>query len=271
MTGAIDPRILASGSGIPRARVVLLGASNLTRAFPLVVGELRARRTGPLEILCAHGRGRSYGTSSRFLGRELPGILECGLWRALERRDSARIDALLTDIGNDIMYGAEVTTILGWIDQCLARLAVRGARIAVARLPLAAIQQLSRAHFEIVRAIFFPTRRIEFDVVLERASELDLRLSALAKERGAALIEPASDWYGLDPIHIRRTARREAWAHMLSTCEVAAATSTRARLSLGDRIDLLRCRPEQLRLFGMGFRAEQPSASLQDGTTIALF
>src|SRR5439155_11570702 len=101
------------------ARVVLLGASNLTLGFPMLVSELRAWLGSPVEILCAHGHGRSYGLASRVLFRELPGIVECGLWRALASAPARPTLALLTDVGNDIMYGRDVEEIAGWVETAL--------------------------------------------------------------------------------------------------------------------------------------------------------
>ena len=63
-------------------RVVLLGASNLTRGISTVVGTAR-RLLGPMpHVFVAYGHGRSYGVRSRVLIRGLPGILNCGLWPA---------------------------------------------------------------------------------------------------------------------------------------------------------------------------------------------
>ena len=94
-----------AGSRIPERRVVLLGASNLVAGLPRVVEAARSVWGGPLDILAAAGHGRSYGRSSRVLWRTLPGILSCGLWEDLARRPPASTAALLTDVGNDILYG----------------------------------------------------------------------------------------------------------------------------------------------------------------------
>jgi len=67
----------------PVLRAVLLGASNLTLALPTLVDDLRRAAGGPVEVLAACGRGRSYGAWSHLLFvRHLPGITGCGLWRA---------------------------------------------------------------------------------------------------------------------------------------------------------------------------------------------
>ena len=69
----------------PVRRVVLLGASNLTRGISTVVATAQRVWGQPLEVLAALGHGRSYGIESRVLGRRLPGILNSGLWEALDR------------------------------------------------------------------------------------------------------------------------------------------------------------------------------------------
>ena len=84
-------------------RVVALGASNLTRGLQTMVSSARASWGSEIEVVAALGHGRSYGATSQFLIRTLPGILECGLWRELESRPQVPTRALLTDIGNDIL------------------------------------------------------------------------------------------------------------------------------------------------------------------------
>ena len=96
-----------------RPRVVLLGASNLTRGISTAVETTRRAVGGPAEYFIAMGHGRSYGARSRVMGRGLPGITECGLWGALGD-DHSPTYALLTDVGNDVAYGASVDTITGF-------------------------------------------------------------------------------------------------------------------------------------------------------------
>ena len=87
-------------------RVILLGASNVTLAFPLIVEGLRRSLPEPIELFAAHGHGRSYGLWSRVLMRRLPGIRECGLWESLATRSGeGRPLALVTDVGNDLLFG----------------------------------------------------------------------------------------------------------------------------------------------------------------------
>jgi hypothetical protein len=255
----------------PRSRVVLLGASNLTLAFSLVVSRLRAVLPGPLEVLAAIGHGRSYGRPSRVLFRQLPGIAECGLWRILDRGPKKETFALLADFGNDLMYGQDVDEIVGWIERILERLASQGARSALARLPLSSIERLTPLRFGIARGLLYPSHRIDLATVRERARALDERIVALAQAHGAALVEPRGDWYGLDPIHIRWSRRGEAWDELLSPLGMSAAPGTFLELDGAERRALRRVRPERRRWMGRQETHPQPCAVLLDGTTISVY
>src|SRR5215213_9369710 len=199
----------------PVLRVVLLGASNLKMGFPQVLSCLRG--TGPVEILAALGHGRSYGTWSRLAWvRQLPGIIQCGLWEELERRPRLPTVALITDVGNDLLYGAPAPRIAGWVGTCLERLARQEAEIIVGLLPLSTLENVSPVRYHLIRQILFPGRRAApWSAVLDSARELNERLRRLGLEHGARLVEPSPSWYGIDPIHVRRSMRSQAWNQML--------------------------------------------------------
>jgi hypothetical protein len=257
-------------STLPR-RVVLLGASNLTRGISTVVETAQAVWGSPLEVLAALGHGRSYGLRSRVLGRELPGITSCGLWGDLAARGPAETAALVTDIGNDLLYGASVPTILGWVAESLDRLMPLGARTVMTLLPLASVETLSQWRFKIARTCAFPKSRAQFDEILHQARELNAGLARLAAERNVRIVEQRGAWYGFDAIHIRLRHRRAAWSEILAPWSDAPSAAPTARGSLTRWLYLRSLPPLERRLFGRARRAAQPSGRLRDGTTIALY
>jgi len=244
-------------------RVVLLGASNLKIGFPRVLECL----PGPVEILAALGHGRSYGMWSRLAWvRLLPGIVQCGLWEELERRPRLPTVGLITDVGNDLLYGAPVPTIAGWVGTCLERLARQEAEIIIGLLPLATLEKVSAFRYHLVRQILFPGRRAApWGAVLDSARELNEMLRGLGLKHGARLVEPSPSWYGIDPIHVRRSMRSQAWNQMLEH----PLLPQEGIVAGGGRLPLFGS--AELRLFGATLRNPQPVCRFKDGSTVALY
>jgi len=253
-------------------RVILLGASNLTVGFPLLLESLPAGATGPVDLLAALGHGRSFGMSSRVLFRELPGIIDCGLWETLKSREesAATVQALVTDVGNDLIYGASVAQTLHWVETCLARLAEQQADIVLTLLPMGSVEKLSPLRYHQTKMIFFPGKGPKWSEMLERVYHLNDELQALGARYGARLVHQRAEWYGFDPIHIRRRQRCSAWREILSGWtdfdEAAVATSP----SWSTRLQFAQWRPAERRMFGRRQTTTQPihkSAEL----TVSLF
>jgi hypothetical protein len=245
------------------SRVVLLGASNLTMGLPLVLGAARARlEPGPLEVFVAAGHGRSYGRWSRALVRGLPAIRDCGLWSALDRR-GAPTHALVTDVGNDIAYGATPAELAGWIEACLARLAGQGARAIVTLLPAASLARLPRWRYHVFKSVLFPGRRLPFPLFHARLAEANARLTELAGRHGAVAVEPPAEWYRADAIHLAARRRAAAWHTILGSWGGGPdPTGPLAYRGLA---------PAWRTVCGVSLRRAQPSTVLPDGTAISLF
>jgi hypothetical protein len=255
----------------PALRVILLGASNLKAALPSLLACLRRKAGGPVEILAACGHGRSYGMWSRFFFvRRLPGIADCGLWRELSRRPPLPTVALLTDVGNDLVYGAGAATIAGWVRACLDRLALQRAEVVLTLLPLGRLETLSPRQYLLARSILFPGRNVPWDTVRQEARELDEHLREAAQEYEARLVRPEASWYGIDPIHILRSRRDEVWRGILSQWTLASRGPGEGESFLqGRRLPAFGA--EEFRLFGIRFERPQPALRFDDGTTLSLF
>ncbi len=255
----------------PARRVVLLGASNLTRGLGTVLATARRIWGQPLEVLAAGGHGRSFGQSSRALGRELPGIVECGLWAHLAGLPQAPTAALVTDIGNDLLYEQPVEQIVDWVAGCLQRLSSAESRVIVTLLPVANLDSISRARFHLLRRLFFPRSRLAFEEVRRRALELNDRVRGLATDHGAQSVAPRGEWYGIDPIHIRLRWRSAAWSEILAGWSHPRQVPVASRTTLKEAWYLHSRTPQRRRVFGIEQQAAQPSARLADGTTVAIF
>ncbi len=249
------------------ARVVALGASNLTRGLQAVVATSRAAWGPGVEVMAALGHGRSYGAPSRLLARRLPGILESGLWRQLESAPRIPTRALVTDVGNDILYGFSARQTLAWVDEAVARLLRFTDDVVLTNLPLGSIRGLSRARFLAFRSILVPSCRLSLEQVVERAEQVHAGLAEISAARGIELFPLKPSWYGLDPIHIRRAFWRQAWQEILGRPSLVDGEA-RSRL---EALRLYLMRPEREWLFGIERRTQQSGAALESGARLRLY
>jgi hypothetical protein len=253
------------------SRIILLGGSNVARGLPAIVQIARRIVGGPAEFLMAIGPGRSYGHRSRVLCLGLPGITACGLWDALDRGDGRPTFALVTDIGNDVAYGAAVADIAAWVETCVGRLQAAGAQTVVTALPMESLRSLSPRRFRLARSILFPSARFTLGEALDLAGELDNRVRALAERHGARIAEHDRGWYGLDPIHIRRRHIVAAWSRIMSGWGDGEADPRPVRPSVRRSFALRRMTPQQWWLFGRERGRPQPAGRLADGSMISKY
>jgi hypothetical protein len=248
------------------ARLIALGASNLTRGFRTVVAAARSAWGPEVQILAAIGHGRSYGAPSRVLFRTLPGILESGLWRKLDSLPELPSRALVADVGNDILYGASAERILAWVEEALRRLRRLTRDIAITDLPLAAIRRLSPTRFRVARSILYPGCRMSLGQVLETSERVNAGLVDLSTDLNLRLVRLNPAWYGLDPIHIRPACVRSAWREIL-----AAPSATVGHGSMLEAIKLCLMPPERRWILGMAQFRPQRGAALRSGGRVWLY
>ncbi len=261
-----DPR----ADSCPR-RVVLLGASNLTRGIATIVDAAERQWGQPLDCLAALGHGRSYGTRSTVLGRTLPSILRSQLWTELAKRPAAPLAALVTDIGNDLLYEAPVEKIAGWVAECLDRLQRFQARTVMTRLPLENIAHVPEWKFRLLRRLMFPGGRLPFSTIATRAQELDARLIEIAQSRRVSLVEQSRAWYGWDPIHLHSRHWPRVWHHILTGWNDDPTDAAATNAPLSERIYLRTRTPHERWILGIRQSAPQPSAVLRSGTRVSFY
>lgn len=254
-------------------RFIVLGASNVTLSFPRLWYGLRRVCVEPVEMFAAHGHGRSFGMWSRIGPRELPGIVPCRLWDDLAAQPASAEPprALITDIGNDLLYGVDPDQIAAWVATCLERLTAMSARIVLTQLPLASALSLGRARFRFFRSLFFPTSTVQFGDLATMVARLNQHILDLGREHNVSTLDLRGQWYGFDPIHIRRRHRDPAWQELLASWfdEPAAANFRAANPTQSLR--QWRQRPFERRWFGRGQTAVQPVLREADGSTLWLY
>ncbi len=242
---------------------VIIGASNVSRGLGQLVEVLATRHQRPLNLFVTAGHGRSYGVTSLIGVRSLPSIIACGLWRELDSQRAAnpnsRLSAMITDVGNDLIYGFPPETVAEWVKEVARRLAARNAKLAIVRLPLASVTRASELRYLAMRAAFSPWLKLNFAQMKEAATVLDQNLQDIAREFGADIIDQPGHWYGLDVIHIRSRKIHELWNAACEAWGIEPATGASPRpLKFGELIGLHLKAAEKRSLFGVRMETAQP-------------
>lgn len=224
----------------------------------------------PVEILAAHGHGRSYRGWSHVLVRGLPGIVHCGLWEELQqRRPAVSTWGLITDVGNDLIYGCTPDDLLSAVRTCWNRLLQAGANVCFVRPPTERLLQLSELRYRVTKKLFFPGPTPPWGQMKRYLIEVDDQLQEFARETETIVVTPETDWYGIDPIHIRRSRRPPAWEKILNSRQPEAIQVQRPGLTYGVRI--WNTPSSERTLFGRSLRRNQPALTWPDGSTLSLF
>jgi hypothetical protein len=255
-----------------RPRVVVLGASNVTRGISTIVETAQLALGGPIDLYAAFGHGRSLGLYTRVLGRGLCSLLDAGLWRALADRPVPDASfALVTDVGNDLMYEVKPEIICRWVEKILEKCQSVARRVVVTELPLASIERLGPRRFAILRSIIFPRSRLTLADARIRAIEINDAVHRAAAQYGATVVSHDGSWYGLDPIHVRRVDFSRAWSQVLRSWNADENQAAKARGSLRRWIQLGVFSPEKRAFFGIERARRQPAGTLRDGSTVWLY
>ena len=223
-----------------RRAIVVLGASNVSRGLAQLAATVRARTEAPGELFVAAGHGRAYGVSSRVGPRRLPSILASGLWRALDREQVAQPLAILTDVGNELLYGLGVAAVAGGVREAALRLADRGATLVITGLPLASIAGVGHVRYRLLRTLYVPGCLLSLTEIHDASRWLDDEIRAIATDTGATFLEQPGAWYGLDALHVKRSRLDDLWANVgdawgLPGAMVRPRASLREWAALGSR------------------------------------
>ncbi len=268
----------ADGTRPPALAVVAIGASNLSRGLASLAVTARSRSASPVDLFVAAGHGRSYGANSRVWMRRLPSILFSGLWRAVDRTasdrggppDGPRPLAVVTDIGNDLLYGFSVEQVAAWVDECLRRLEDRGFRSVVTRLPMASIATVGGLRYRALKTLYVPGCTLSLESLKSAAADLDGLVAEAAARRGAAVLEQPGEWYGIDAIHVRRRRLRDLWSRVADAWALPMA-AVRPRPPLGEWFSIGRRGAEVRSLAGIPRFTPQPAVTLRDRSRVWLY
>ena len=210
-----SPALLDPGSPV---LLVLLGASNLSRGVFAFTRHLKVcLNPHPVEVLIASGPGRGYVVSGGLLNINYPPICSSDLFEVAQKKSESgyQVVALITDIGNDIMYDVSAEKLTETIQQIFSRLRAMNAEIFYTTLPVAFEKKVHPAWFYILRSLLLPFSRVSYD----QATTGIISVNQFLKNSDSAhchLISDMDRFFGFDEIHYGWFRAHHAWSYVVS-------------------------------------------------------
>ena len=197
---------------------IFLGASNLSRSFyGLKRCITRCLFPRPVSFIHALGPGRGYISQGGILNITYPPILQCDILKAAykQRKINHKVVALITDIGNDIMYGVSVEEIIGGLQSLFDTLTELEASIFVTSIPVDLKKDIGGFYFRILRRVFFPNSPVEH-YQASKAIEVINNFITQSLNKNIIAINEMKQFCGIDKIHYSLFKSRSAWSHIAS-------------------------------------------------------
>lgn len=196
--------------------LVLLGASNLSLGWFALARHMQAcLHPRPMEIMVATGAGRAYRAAGGLLNVTYPPIESSEIFEAARRKSESgyRVIALVTDIGNDIMYGVSAEQLIETMRQVFGQLRSVHADVFYTTLPAAFEKGIHPIWFYILRTLLLPASRVSYDEARAAIIQVNQYLREVASKEGH-LIPDVDRFLGFDEIHYGWLRAQHAWSHI---------------------------------------------------------
>ena len=144
---------------------ILLGASNLARSFhglKYCIERCILPRTAT--FLNAMGPGRGYVSPGGILYASYSPIINSGIFEAARNKKikKQKVVALITDIGNDIMYNISPDKIIDSLQHIFNVLDTIETNIVITSIPVDLENDISEFQFQILQKIYFPKSSVKY-------------------------------------------------------------------------------------------------------------
>jgi hypothetical protein len=216
--------------------VILLGASNAARGQRALMHHLRnalAPRT--VRFVSALGPGRGYCARGGFLHVSYAPIAASGVLEAAreQARGGARVVALVTDIGNDIMYGVAAGELVAGLEKLLAGLRALGARTVVTTIPVDLERDVGVARFRLLRALFFPRSPVTHADARAAVQAVNAFLVEHKADPGLRVVDDMHQFTGWDRIHYSLWRGHRAWTRLANELLAGLGLAAHGRIGRG--------------------------------------
>lgn len=214
---------------------VFLGASNLARGHYALANCLkRSLYPRPVQFLFAHGPGRGYLAWGGFLRKVYSPIRSSGIFSAA-RANKCQVVALLTDIGNDIMYNVSPWDITACLEKIITQLQEFNAIILTTPIPSSLENKLNQFSFFCLRSILYPRSKVRYKEAVEGMRQINKFLKNSVSEN-LHLFSGLEEFSGSDRIHYSLWRGHLAWSRIAAQILQVLGSDSKSRIGFPEML-----------------------------------
>ena len=212
---------------------ILLGASNLARGYFALTRQL-SQNISRCEFLNAMGPGRGYCVESGMFNFTYPPIGECRIMENVDVQQSRRIAVLLTDIGNDIMYGLPEQSLVESFDSLIEKSLLLNAEVFLTSIHVDVRQDMGRETFKLLKGIFYPNSSVTYDKADLAVKTINKYIEdkSIQNER-VHLVSGLGVYCGMDKIHYNLFKSHFAWLRVANVMLKELGVTSSRNIGMG--------------------------------------
>ncbi len=168
-----------------------------------------------IEFLNAMGPGRGLCARGGMFNFTYSPVQDCKIIESAEKKakKSLRTAVLITDIGNDLMYGVSSDTLIESLDGMIGRMLKWEAEIFLTSIHVDLKKDVSPTTFLILRFLFYPSSKVTYEETDLFVSKINEYLEEKArKNEKVHLITGMEAFAGSDKIHYSLLKTHAAWS-----------------------------------------------------------
>jgi hypothetical protein len=145
-----------------------------------------------------------------------------------------KITVLLTDIGNDIMYGVPESSLIESLDALIENSLQMNAEVFLTSIHVDVSKDMGKTSFKLFKSIFYPNSPVTFDQADSTVKRLNHYLAekSLKNER-VHLVNGLGAFCGLDKIHYGLLKSHLAWSRVANAMLLELGVTPAGNLGLG--------------------------------------
>jgi hypothetical protein len=196
----------------PKIHFILLGASNLARARFGLNQYLENSFSNSISTSIASGPGRAYCVSGGIFGLNYPPLKTSKIINAGREESSnySQTIALISDIGNDIMYGVPIQKLIQDLEKSIRDLSDFCSHVFTVPIPCKKIENLSHWQINALKRFLFPTCQLSPGQIISSIQTVNQLLSEINTPK-FTLLKTMDDCIGWDRAHYDLSKMHIAW------------------------------------------------------------